>query len=1660
MKRFAAALVPLLMCAPAWAQEDVAAGQSGESVSVTAAASETVEEIMQREARLPLGALKVAVPALHRAPADKRTDVPAPPVAQWPPADAQARFGPLPLAPQTPGTNFLAMQLSESGFIPAQPSGAVSPTQVLVSSAGRIKVFDKTGTLGALNVTTDSFFAAVGGVTNGTSNVHVRFDRLSQRWYVTAIDVGTPTLICPNHLLVAVSSGPVITDTTSFTFFSFTLLAGKFNVLPTLGVDANAVYVGLVSRQNTAFGCASNAADQSTAVVLNKASLATASATGTVFTNLRGAVTGMFAPQGVDNDDPAATQGYFVDVDVNAFSLLVFRRITNPGAVPPAQPTISADITLTVPTTRFPINQVQPAGNALSALDDRLFAAAIRRDKISGTTALWTSHNIGTNPGCAATGTLNRNGSRWYEIRNLGTTPTVFQSGTLCDPVNGAGANPFGYWIPSVTASGQGHMALGSSTAGASPTAGFASVATAGRLRTDAAGTIQLPAVVFQSTFSYGLGAAPQPWGDYSQTVVDPADDQSIWTFQEYTNATNSWGVRAARLLAPLPALPATAAPASVFEGQPSVNVTLTGTSAAGTEFFDPGPDTGGPGYPNHVASSISGGVTVNSTAFNSTTQLTLNISTVGAPPGAKDVTVTNPDGQTRTGVGVLTVVACPVITVDPPTAPGATIGSPYSVSFSQTGGAAPATFSLAGTLPSGVTFSGNTLSGTPTQLGSFPFTISTRDTNNCPGSRDYTLVVSCQTITVDPPTIPAATAGSAYTQTFTAQNAIGTVTWSLTGTLPSGMSFDTATGVLSGTPTQTGSFPISVIATDGNTCGGSQSYTLVVNCQTISVSPGTVPNATAGSPYSQTFTQTGGIGTVTWSLTGTLPSGMSFDTATGVLSGTPLQTGSFPVTVTASDGNTCTGSVSVTLVVDCQTITVGPGTIPAATAGTAYTQTFTQTNGIGTIAWSLVGTLPSGMSFDTATGVLSGTPTQTGSFPVTVTATDGNNCTGSVSVTLVVNCQTITVGPGTIPAATAGSAYTQTFTQTSGIGAITWSLAGTLPAGMSFDTATGVLSGTPTQTGSFPLTVTATDSNNCTGSVSVTLAVNCQTIGVDPATIPGGQPNTPYSQFFTHTNGLGTVTWSQTGALPTGFSLNTATGELSGTTTDIGSFPITVIATDGNLCTGSRGYTLTIGCNAISVDPATIPDGTAGAAYSQTFTQTGGTGTVTFSLTGTLPTGLTFDTATATLSGTPTQTGSFPITVSVSDSLGCPGSRSYTLVINCATVTVNPATIPSATAGTAYTQAFTQTGGLGTITWSLTGTLPTGLTFDTATGVLSGTPTQVGSFPITVGASDGNACAGTRGYTLIVNRAAPFASTLLAADTGGNSVFEPGETAIVAPTWRNDTGAPETVTGTASNFTGPVALLGGTTYTITDASADYGTVAAGATATCATGGDCYGFQVSNPRPTLHWDSTFTETLSNTDAKTWTLHVGDSFNDVPRTNQYYKFVETILHGSVTGGCGDSIYCPGDSSQRDQMAVFVLVAMEGPGYSPAACTTPLFSDVPASSPFCRFVEELSRRGVVAGCAPGKYCPADPVTREQMAVFALRTLDPTLDPPACTTPMFNDVPAGDPFCKWIEELARRGVVAGCGGGAYCPDSPVSRDQMSVFISLTFGLTLYGQ
>jgi hypothetical protein len=181
-----------------------------------------------------------------------------------------------------------------------------------------------------------------------------------------------------------------------------------------------------------------------------------------------------------------------------------------------------------------------------------------------------------------------------------------------------------------------------------------------------------------------------------------------------------------------------------------------------------------------------------------------------------------------------------------------------------------------------------------------------------------------------------------------------------------------------------------------------------------------------------------------------------------------------------------------------------------------------------------------------------------------------------------------------------------------------------------------------------------------------------------------------------------------------------------------------------------------------------------------------------------------------------------------------------------------------------------------------------------------------------------------------------------------------------------------------------------------------------------------------------------------------------TFLDVPFNNPLWSSVEAIENAGVTGGCGSGNYCPNNTVTRDQMAVFLLTAKEGSGYTPPACTSPLFSDVPCSSSFSAWINELASRGVTGGCGSGKYCPGNPVTREQMAVFLLSALEgPGYSPPACTTQRFSDVPCSNPFAAWINELAARGVTSGCGGGNYCPGVTVTRGQMAVFLSGTFSL-----
>jgi hypothetical protein len=235
----------------------------------------------------------------------------------------------------------------------------------------------------------------------------------------------------------------------------------------------------------------------------------------------------------------------------------------------------------------------------------------------------------------------------------------------------------------------------------------------------------------------------------------------------------------------------------------------------------------------------------------------------------------------------------------------------------------------------------------------------------------------------------------------------------------------------------------------------------------------------------------------------------------------------------------------------------------------------------------------------------------------------------------------------------------------------------------------------------------------------------------------------------------------------------------------------------------------------------------------------------------------------------------------------------------------------------------------------------------------------------------------------------------------------------------------------------GMTATVGGVSATVTSVT---GPTSAQITAPARLAGSVSDITVTTP-------SGFTGTFKNGYVAQFTDAIGSGFA---------IFIAQMVADGLTAGCGGGNYCVTSPVTRAQMSVFLLRARYGLCYVPPPATGTVFADVSTSAFAAAWIEALSALGVTGGCGGGNFCPSTGVTRAQKAVFLLRTKDgPTYVPPACTSPMFADVPCSSPFAKWINELARRGVTAGCGGGNYCPDSIVTRGQMAVFLVTNFAL-----
>ncbi|MFH6937646.1 beta strand repeat-containing protein, partial [Flavobacterium sp. FlaQc-30] len=765
------------------------------------------------------------------------------------------------------------------------------------------------------------------------------------------------------------------------------------------------------------------------------------------------------------------------------------------------------------------------------------------------------------------------------------------------------------------------------------------------------------------------------------------------------------------------------------------------------------------------------------------------------------------------------------------------------SIVYTPAAGATGAT--LTGTLPAGVTgsFAGGvfTISGTPTASGTFNYTVTT--TGGCSSANLSGSIIVNPNATIALSS-PAATAN----QTLCINTALTSIVYTpaagatgatLTGTLPAGVTGSFAGGVftISGTPTASGTFNYTVTTT-GGCLTANLSGTIIVNPNaTISL---TSPAATASQSLCintplTSIVYTPAAGATGATLTGTLPAGVTGSFAGGVftISGTPTASGTFNYTVTTT-GGCLTANLSGSIIVNPNaTIALSS---PAATASQSLCintplTSIVYTPAAGATGASLTGTLPAGVTGSFAGGVftISGTPTASGTFNYTVTTTGGcltANLSGSITVK---PNATIAL---TSPAATASQSLCintplTSIVYTPAAGATGASLTGTLPAGVTGSFTGGVftISGTPTASGTFNYTVTTTggcSSANLSGSIIVnpngTIALTSpaattnQTLCINTALTD-----------IVYTPVSGATGASLTGTLPVGVIGSFAGGvfTISGIPTVSGTFNYTVTTTGG--CS-SANLSGSIIVNPNATIALTSPAATASqslcintALTSIVYTPAAGaTGAF---LTGTLPAGVTgsFAGDVFTISGTPTESGTFNYTVTTTG--GCSSANLS------GSITVNPnATIALTSAAATANQTLCINTALTDIVYTplsgatgaaLTGTLPAGVTGSFAGGVftISGTPTASGTFNYTVTTTGGCSSENLSG-SIIVNPNAAIALTSPAATANQTLCINTALTDIVYTPAAGATGATLTGTlpaGVTGSFAGGIFTISGT---------------------------------------------------------------------------------------------------------------------------------------------------------------------------------------------------------------------------------------------------------
>ncbi len=368
-----------------------------------------------------------------------------------------------------------------------------------------------------------------------------------------------------------------------------------------------------------------------------------------------------------------------------------------------------------------------------------------------------------------------------------------------------------------------------------------------------------------------------------------------------------------------------------------------------------------------------------------------------------------------------------------------------------------------------------------------------------------------------------------------------------------------------------------------------------------LAITISALPSGTAQSAYSATLAAAGGTKPYAWSITsGSLPTGVTLTASSGLIAGTPTQSGTFAITVQVKDSSspaqTTSQGFSIVIAAAGAPVSITTSSLPSGTQNVGYSTTLAATGGKTPYTWSITsGSLPTGVTLTASSGLISGTPTQSGTFPITVQVKDSSSpaqtASQGFSIVIAAAGAPVSITTSSLPSGTQNVGYSTTLAAIGGKTPYTWSItSGSLPTGVTLTASSGLIAGTPTQSGTFPITVQVNDSSSpaqtASQGFSIVIAAVGAPVSITTSSLPSGTQNSTYSATLGAAGGKTPYTWSITsGSLPTGVTLTASSGLISGTPTQAGQFSFTAQVGDSS----SPRETATQALNLVVASPISV---------------------------------------------------------------------------------------------------------------------------------------------------------------------------------------------------------------------------------------------------------------------------------------------------------------------------------------------------------------------------------------------------------------------------------------------------------------------------------------